>query len=145
MAITKAPKFKQGDIVRFTSEVVTPIGISSRIQQGHTLKVTEEPSVETFAGAYILNTFDERGACTGGCIAREWDIELVPSDNLIDPLAQLEARIDEMRWMLEACRDQFNLYAEQHEAKGTPDSQLKARTNRAIAARITAVLRGRKS
>lgn len=52
---------------------------------------------------------------------------------------------DQMEAMLRACRDQFNFYADNHEAKGTVESSAKADTNRSMAARVTAVLRGGKA
>ena len=41
-----------------------------------------------------------------------------------------------------AARDQFNFYAEQHEAKDTDDGRAKAATNREMAARMQAAIGG---
>lgn len=49
---------------------------------------------------------------------------------LIYALARVSRANIRMDDMLYACRDQFEFYAEQHEAKGTLDGALKARTNR---------------
>lgn len=189
MAITQAPKFERGDLVRFKPDSKAP-------RELRNLGSLWVDAVE-YNGEYELLFHDGRR-----CYAKEHELDLVkaadpaptrgpwgamhdeaskpeaPSDNLteagwafdlyddrgfldhndvagtIDDLnriangraIRLRGKVapgpGQMRLMLEACRDQFNFYADNHEAKGTPESLVKANANRLYAARITAVLRG---
>lgn len=50
--------------------------------------------------------------------------------------------IEALRAMIKECGEQFRFYQKNHEAKGTPDSDAKAKVNAEIAARCEALVSG---
>lgn len=84
-------------------------------------------------GRYVLDVNDGAGSLNGSNrFVRNFDT----------PPIQHEAakRIEHLESIIEVCRQQFLLYADNHLAKNTPESLEKARTNQRMAELCQSVL-----